>query len=535
MSSPSHISLRGFFLLLTLILGAAILSHYVDYQLSLSTGDHGLLLYAAEANLRGELPYHDYHYFYGPLMTYYYSLFMLVFGKSIVSVLIGQQFLFLISGLLLYAALSLLLSPYLSFAGAIWFWVFNKEFFYTYNHIGIIAASLAVLYCVFHYYRFGRKMSLYLGLCFCVTAGLIKLNFGFSLLACMMISALLICKCYSRKLDGRFLASGLLAAPLAIIISNGLFILGLPFYIIKQCYQYFGNDALAGSYPSTANIIAVFLKTAQTALIKYWQTEFILVIIAIIGLANVYMIKKKQTVDFDPKQVLVVGGILVVFYALNLHEYLISGINFRTFYSFPFFIMLLFFVIGHFGKNIPRPVQITLVSMVCFIVLAQLKVNLRQQDMFRKSLFYLPVDKAKIFTGNRLPWQQTMTQTVLYLKENLAPGELFLALPYDPLYYFLADRKSPTRQLALFKFLDVQPEQDREIIDSLKIKNVKWVLLSNRAITVEASLGMFGRDYCPLLAGYIDENYVTVASFGVWTPAPSWAWFHGTKILKRKY
>ena len=53
---------------LLILAGVCVLSPHFDYQPWLSQGDHGLNLYAAEASMRGERPYHDYHWFYGPLM-----------------------------------------------------------------------------------------------------------------------------------------------------------------------------------------------------------------------------------------------------------------------------------------------------------------------------------------------------------------------------------------------------------------------------------------------------------------------------------
>ena len=73
-----------------------------------------------------------------------------------------------------------------------------------------------------------------------------------------------------------------------------------------------------------------------------------------------------------------------------------------------------------------------------------------------------------------------------------------------------------------------------DVIQSLEEKNIRFILLSNRSISDERGLGIFGQDYCPLLKNYLDKNFETVAQFGEWTKEARWSWNHATKILKRK-
>jgi hypothetical protein len=528
------ITSRGLFLIISLFAGAVLLLQAVDFQPVLSTGDHGMILYAAEANLRGERPFHDYHYFYGPLMTYYYSLFFKLFGHAIISVLIAKAFLTLISGLLIYAILSLFLWPSVSCVGALWFWVFNQEFHYTYNHVGVTVVSLAVLYWVLLYYKEKRLKYLYFALCACVVAGLIKLNFGGSLLAYVTLGALFVDISQKQRLDKRFYLCAFLAGPVAIVLSNAAFIAGLPLSVIKQCYQYFGNDVVAQYYPPLYKNIWLWVQITYLTIIRSWYSELILVIVAIAGVANIQLAKRGALTDLGGRNIFMVAVLVGMLYFFNLHEFLISGVVFRNYYAFPMLVVFLFMVIGLWAHHAPRLVRSAVLTVICFVLLLQFMINVRHIDSYRTGTHYLAFDKAKIHVGNSIAWTRTVSQAVLYLDKDLDDGEMFLALPYEPLYYFLTDRPSPNRLLAGFKFLNMTKEQDESLIRSIEDNRIDTVLLSNRVITNEIGLGVFGRDYCPLLYAYLEKNFEIAKEFGIWTHVPSWANYHGIRILKRK-
>src|SRR6185295_16896930 len=97
-----------------------------------SEGDTGRDLYIFERTLQGNIPYQDFYWPYGPLMPFYYALFFKLFGVKLFSVLLGRVVLNIISGLLIFAGLSLFFPPVFSILGAAWFWSFAPEFTYTF-------------------------------------------------------------------------------------------------------------------------------------------------------------------------------------------------------------------------------------------------------------------------------------------------------------------------------------------------------------------------------------------------------------------
>src|ERR1700691_4329863 len=92
-------------LLSVLAVGIIITAPYANYQTYLAQGDHGRDLYAAQAVYRGELPYKNFWWVYGPLMPYYYGLFFKIFGTHISSMLLGKLILRLLGGILICLAM----------------------------------------------------------------------------------------------------------------------------------------------------------------------------------------------------------------------------------------------------------------------------------------------------------------------------------------------------------------------------------------------------------------------------------------------
>ena len=118
-------------LLLLLVFGTGILitAPYARFQGPLAQGDHGRDLYAAQAVLRGELPYKDFWWVYGPLMPYYYGLFYKIFGIQISSVILGKLLLKILGGILMCLAMMATSSWIAAYLAACWFMLMASGLF----------------------------------------------------------------------------------------------------------------------------------------------------------------------------------------------------------------------------------------------------------------------------------------------------------------------------------------------------------------------------------------------------------------------
>ncbi|MGE0269456.1 MAG: hypothetical protein AB7S78_13480 [Candidatus Omnitrophota bacterium] len=523
-------------LLLTIVFGLVYLAPFVNYQPFLSTGDHGLNLYNARAVLAGQRPYHDFHWFYGPLMLYYSAFCLKIFGIGIQGILMGSVILKLISGLLVFALCSLYISPFLAFGAAAWFWLFNFDFFYTYNHTGGITLSLAVLYCLFLHFKSDRLRYLILGSLACAGLGMIKVNLGFCGIFCLnagaVLNRLIVQKKFSPGLT-YYLAASSLVLPVFVIAANWMFIIGLPFYVIRQCYQYFGNDTQAWEYTSPLQAV-VKLKDYLVGRVGPHK-DLAAFSLASAGALIFFVIQTARSFKRPEHQRegLLVITTVVMFTVCFLHEYLLSGVIFRAFWAQPFLFVLMFLSIGLAAAPFPRRVQ----SIVFLILFALIGTRGAQKTVLINSLKnrdqFLALERANIYVGNSHDWIYTVTRAARYLEKNLGPDDSIFVLPYDPLYYFLLDKPSPTRQLAILSFVNIPDEQERSIVDDLKKNKPQWVLLSNRAAADLQGTGQLGVTYGKMIGQYIKENYSVEKEFGNWDGVAGWTSNHAVRILRR--
>ena len=145
------------------------------------------------------------------------------------------------------------------------------------------------------------------------------------------------------------------------------------------------------------------------------------------------------------------------------------------------------------------------------------------------------MDRGHIYVGNEPQWTDTVNRITDFLNTKLQKDDLFFALPYDCLYYYLTGKTSPTRQLIFFDHIKIPQQQEIAVIKELENNKVNVVLMSSRYISDEKGLGIFGKTYCPILGQYIYQKFAPlIRQGGDWTIPPGWAHNHGVIILKRK-
>ena len=539
---------KCFILLLVLSAGILITAPYANYQGFLSQGDHGRDLYAAQAVYRGELPYKDFWWVYGPLMPYYYGLFFKIFGTQMSSMILGKLILRALGGILIYLGLMEVSSTTAAFLCACWFMLFQQDFFFTYNHLGGIVMILGVAFCLLSYIKKSSPKAAWGALGFIFALCLIKINFGLAALAVCVITVG-VSDLVRRKIGGcpylnrYFYTAAFIGLPLLVFIIYWSLLKGLSVAEMRQCLPYMEGDQPYAMGPWVT--ISNFLQTTLRTILSNWMNLTFAVIINVSALRCLYLFgphaghsqlfaRNKLT---DPrKTVLALSlGMLCLFYAANSHEYLKSGVWYRGYWAQPLSIMIIFLLIDTAAQSIPK-----IARKIIFTFLAGLAIYCwllagRQLMAAKTESQYLSLPRGGIYIANPPSWITTVEQTTEFLNKTLETHELFFALPYDCLYYYLTDKKTPTRQLIFFEHVKISKTQEKSVIAQLEKNHVNYVLLSSRAFgSHEPGLGFLGTDYCPLIGKYIRDNFVPVARFGDWSHEPGWAWNHGTLILKRK-
>jgi len=520
------------FLLLTLLCGIIINIPYHNFQDFLAQGDHGRDLYAAQAVLRGEVPYKDFWWVYGPLMPYYYGLFFKFLGTQVPSVLLGKAMVNIAAGAFFFLAFSRLFSAPAAFTAALWFMVFHDDFFFTYNHAGGMAAMMAVVWMHCAYIKTGRFNYAWGALVPVFILGLIKINFA--LVALLMTIALVETKERPRPaiLRRDFHASGLLVVPLLWLGIYAWLVRGLSISEIRQCFPYLGGDEPYNSV-GPLQTIPVLAQNIFHTVTSSWIDAAFCVLILLCAVQTFYVLAKKADVARRETLFLVLTY-AALFYVLNLHEFLKSGVFYRSFWAQPFSMFLTFTVIATAASSLERRWQTLLWGVLVLAAGLGYWSNVQRIEAYKNPQHLLEGPRGGVYITDDPSWIQTVELTTKELNAQLKDNELFLALPYDCLYYYLTGKKTPTRQLIFFEHIHIPAPQEQKIIDELEANKIAAVLVSSRQSSHERGLGRFGVDYCPLIAHYIEENFTPVTRIGDWNHEAGWAWNHGTLIFKRK-
>ena len=530
-----RLSQKNIFLLLTILLSAVFVWPELNFQDLLSQGDHGRDLYAFDAVTHGKLPYKDFWWVYGPLMPYYYGLFFKIFGVHITSVLLGRALLAIVCSVFFYLSASCLMSPGLAFLGAAWFTQSRQEFFFTYNHVGGIAAELVIAWCLLSYIRLGGMRYLWFALLADFVLGLVKINFGLAGLTGIIFSVLLIdfSKKYpfdAQKKKFYWAAAGLV--PLCLGIINWLLLHDLPFYAIRQCMPYFGDDQPYHASP---------LMVIPYYFMQHWLTFVHSLFGAAIGivlhgctLLGAYVLISKRLEKTYRQDMLLGLAMIGTFFILYFHEFLVSAIWYRTYWSAPFLDLFHFVMIAAAFTCMPKFLRILILIFLGGLSILGIVVHIGSIQSQKTPYRYLSMDRGRIYVGNEPQWTDTVNSVTGFLNTTLKKNDLFFALPYDCLYYYLTGKESPTRQLIFFDHIKIPPQQEISVIKELENRKVSYVVMSSRIISNETGLGIFGKTYCPLIGRYIQENFAPlVRQGGDWTKPPGWANNHGVIIFKR--
>jgi hypothetical protein len=106
--------------------------------------------------------------------------------------------------------------------------------------------------------------------------------------------------------------------------------------------------------------------------------------------------------------------------------------------------------------------------------------------------------------GVRVQRPEVITSFVNALQRSIPPDRSILALPYQPMFYFLCDRRNPTRWNYLWPG-DQTAADYQQLVEQAERDPPAVVLL--------------GRDddlskYAPTITRYIEDKYVHTGNFG---------------------
>jgi hypothetical protein len=225
---------------------------------------------------------------------------------------------------------------------------------------------------------------------------------------------------------------------------------------------------------------------------------------------------------------------LFLFMVLSSHEFVASGVYYRIVWFFPLIYIAIFFLITTATWFInSRAVQMLILTVLLFPSVLNIDREHFLISLYKNPAHLLQIGNNRIYTTQDPSWFQTIYEATAFIKQVIPPSDTILVLPLDPLYLFLGERDSATRQLVFFEHFNIPPHQEMDVIADMEKNRGNWAIISNRSVSQEGGMGTFGKDYCPILAKYLEDHFAQVAQFGDWTNPPGWAWNHGVKIFKR--
>lgn len=529
---------RLLFLFLTIVAGLLVLLPFHDFQYFLAQGDHGRDLYCFKKTMEGALPYRDYSWLFGPLMPYYYSLFYHLFGVSIQSVLLGQNLIILLAGVFIFLICSVFISSSMAFLCALWYWAFRDvEFFYTYNHIGGLLALLAAVYFSFRYIDKNRRFYAYGGFASLWFLMLIRPNMGAASLLPFFIT---LCLADILKKDPQAPQKRRLyfCISLGVLAATGLIywllLHPLPDYAIRQSFP-FGKSQRTDYTGNVWSAVRLLWDIGALYFTVTWPQRIFGILLIFSALQTVFLVVSKRLPQTTKTNILLVAVALGLFALFSLHEFVASGVFYRLSWTLPLVLIGIFCVVETATSKISSPLVKALLLITLFLPsLLRIENQHRLVQSFKNPFHLLHIGKNRIYTSQSPFWFYTVTEATHFLTSHVPKDEKILVMPLDPLYLFLSERDSATRQLVFFDHINIPPQQEKEIIAELERQNVRWVIISNRAHSQEPGLGVLGQTYCLLIADYLEHHFRIAAEFGEWShPDPGWAWNHGVRILQR--
>lgn len=505
----------------------------IRIQLSLTPGDMGRDLYAFESVLHGFRPCRDYWWQYGPLMLLYYAFWFLVGGVNLLSVRIGLGGIYFLCGFFSYASLRLFTSAPVAWLASLAF--LNFPMGWTFNHIGAVPFLLASVFCLWKFFLTRSLRWPYWGVLALALATLVKTSIGIPCFLAFFVSLLAHNEFLRwRRTDPPPLAGKhyLFLGLLFFIFVGGIYTAmyaGLSLRELQQCLtigpQY--RRTLSSPWMNVKHLILRFVVWER---IRLWGLGAFSLSMILAGLAF-----KKRKMTGPQRDAILAAGMSLVFYTLaSSAEYITMG---EVIYRFDFwFIPVLILVLGFLGEYVSslfsRRWKITFGALIFLALVGVPFWNVKEAFAHTKvPERYLNFPRGGVYVGGPLVSLRTIQDGSQFMKENAAKDQTFLAVPYEPLYCFLSERRHALSEMIFMVHMQIREDDEEKWIRELEAEQVPWVLISNRYRSGEPGIGEFGKTHCKKLAAYIFDHYREVRTFGPWDSDPDK--IHAIKVLKR--
>lgn len=455
------------------------------YNKGVSFADEGYILHSAQRLFNGELPYKDFNFIYTPLSLYAISLGFLLFGESILTGRILVLIIAVITSLSIYLLIkNLTKNKFISFLSVLVYlsWAPTHISFPLPINFCILTGILSLI--VFTKIADSKRREYYfiLGVLVSVTF-LFKQNFGISLFTVYAILFIFFKNLRQGKVLWYFAGSflGILSLGLYLFVTNSLS--GFVSHSYYSFDQYFPKHTIKA--PSVL--------TASSPIISILKLAVYLSPLIISLFAIFLSFKSKAKEKLFALSLFVIGYYLVGIYPSTDYVHLS-----------PLLALLFLPLIAIFLKD--KKYNFLIILLFIAVISAGFYTALFK-GFYRWSA---PIIDQKYFSAHpRIKaWINSpdFEKLTYYIQENSGKDDYIYYYLFEPMFYFITDRKNPTKYLDSF----IPDEKlNKEYVKAIKVRNTKLIITSTPSNTWSDAA----------LPKYIIENYAisaTIAGYTVW-------------------
>lgn len=498
---------------------------FLCFSLSESVGcyDEGLVTFAADRILNGDIPHKDFWAIYVPGQFYTIALLFKLFGTSLFVARLYD--IFITSGLclvvfILAKNLSSKRIAFLAWLLAL-LWVDATSSFNAPDDPALLFGLISLL--LFHKYflKENKRIGLVLSGLFVGIATCFRHDFGFYIFIAQLIPLLF----FSNKNKISLIAFYFLSIAIILLPAKIFLIWSVPLKVVFADLIHFPATVLHDyrSIPFPAPIKSPLLllnKEIPLDLYLYASIRRFVFYIPFIAyvFALIMMFMPKRDNSFKAKNNNLGIKLILLMFGLILYNQVLPRSDFTHLEpTLIVAIILITSLIQHF-KNEKKPYKYMLsLGMLLFLFIVPIQEN-------KKRTFTLDFPKHSVKVAQRAHVPKDVNDTINYIQKHVPEDEpIFVGKhSYDHLFtsdikfYFLAQRKSATKYHDLFPGLATTLEVQKEIARELTEKKVNYIVVIPNKRPNEPNLSAISSGVF-YLEKFIKENYEPVERFGRYT------------------
>jgi hypothetical protein len=482
--------------------------------------DEGVAVFNATRIMNGDFPYKDFWTVYPPGQSIALAAIFKIFGSSLLVSRLFDTFVRLIiafSVWLIAKRISTHTLAYFAFFATILMLGYVRS--YSYIGWSALALSLITILSFLKFTENSRKYQLLLTGSLIGITSFFRWDFGLYL-GVSLVATLILFQRYRVNNDSRHMNRALLPT------SEVTILVGSTLAVVIIYYGYFSFESGFSNlweqviiFPTTKlhsvrNTTYPSLLSFYPDLINWLQFYFPLIVYSIALSIYAHYIHRKHIIlstSYSGRFVVTILGLLFFAQALS---------RFDNVHVLPTSLLAILVVFSLLSPDIfnylSQAIKLVLLLLLTIIVALYVFIPISYISSYLK--FFPPMEcYSQIKKASCVPLRSDQEQAIEYIMAHTLEGETIFVgnRRHDLIYindigfYFLSDRKSPSRYDELHPGVATTLPVQKEIVYDIKTKNVRWIILLNLPES-----GGLTSSRISYLDDFIQSKYSPVAEFG---------------------